>query len=166
MTHLVWVVLRSCARRRMRCLMPWMYLRNGIFLKNTSLIYVLTAAILTMVYPRALHLLFTKELIRPRLSYPKVEAYVEGLGSRDGQFGRGSGYGCCEGNIIYICGKWKSNAIKAAHAVTTLGDIGQMEFDVHLWVTCHPYLRIQCLLVQESFFIYPSCHSYLLVSFQ
>jgi hypothetical protein len=100
--------------------------------------------ILTMAYPSALHLLFTKELIRPRSSYPKVEVYMEGLGSRDGQFGRGSGYGRCEVNITYICRKWKSDAIKAAHAVPTLGDIGQMEFDVHfLWVTCHPYLRIQ-----------------------
>ncbi len=55
-----------------------------------------------MVYPSALHLLFTKEFIRPRSSYPKVEAYVEGLGSRDGQFGRGSGYGRCEGNILHL----------------------------------------------------------------
>jgi hypothetical protein len=144
-----------------------MYLRNGIFLKNTALTHVLTAVILTMAYPSALHLLFTKELIRPRSSYPKVEAYVEGLGSHDGQFGHGSGYGRCEGNIIYICRKWKSNAIKAAHAVTTSGDIGQMEFDVQfLWVTCHSYLRIQLLLVQESFFIYPSCHPNLLISVQ
>jgi hypothetical protein len=64
---------------------------------------------------------------------------VEGLGSCDGQFGHGLGYGRYEGNITYICGKWKSDAIKAAHAVTTSGDIGQMEFDVEfLWVTCHP----------------------------
>ncbi len=69
---------------------------------------------------------------------------MEGLGSRDSQFGHGSGYGRCEGNITYICGKWKSKAIKAAHAVTTSGDIRQMEFDVQfLWVTCHPYLGIQ-----------------------
>jgi hypothetical protein len=131
------------------------------------LTHVITAVILTMAYSSALHLLFTKELIRPRLKYPKVEAFMEVLGSRDGQFGRGSGYGCCEGNITYICGKWESDAIKAAHAVTTLGDIGQMEFDVQfLWVTCHPYLRNQQLLVQESFFFYPSCHPYLLVSVQ
>ena len=101
--------------------------------------HVLTEVILTMAYPGALHLLFTKQLIRPCSSYPKVEGYVEGLGSRDGQFGHGSGYGHCEGNITYICRKWKSNAIKAKHAVTTSGDIGQMEFDVQfLWVTCHP----------------------------
>ncbi len=167
MTHLVWVVLRSCARRQMICLIRWTYLRNGIFLKITTLTHVLTAVILTMAYPSALHLLFTKELIRPCSSHPKVEAYVEVLGSHDGQFGHGSGYGHCEGNVTYICRKWKSDAIKAAHAVTTLSDIGQMDFDVQfLWVTYHPYLRNQWLLVQESFFIYPSCHPYLLVSFQ
>ncbi len=76
-----------------------------------------------MAYSSDLHLLFTKELMRTCPSYPKVEAYVEGLGSRDGQFGHVSGYGGCEGSITYICGKWKSDAIKAAHAVTTLGDI-------------------------------------------
>ncbi len=127
MTHLVWVVLRSCAKRRMICLIRWTYLRNGIFLKNTALTYVLTAVILTMAYPSALHLLFTKKMIRPHSSYPKVEAYVEDLGSRDSQFGHGSDYGRCEGNITYFWVKWKSDAIKAAHAVTTLGDIGQMD---------------------------------------
>jgi hypothetical protein len=92
---------------------------------------------------------------------------MEVPGNCDSQFGCGSGYGCCEGNITYICGKWENNAIKAAHAVTTLGDIGQMEFDVpFIWVRCHPYLRNQQLLVQVSFFIYPSCHPYLLVSVQ
>jgi hypothetical protein len=55
---------------------------------------------------------------------------MEGHGNHDNQFGRGSDYGRCEGNITYICRKWKSNAIKAAPAVTTLGDFGQMEFDV------------------------------------
>jgi hypothetical protein len=44
-------------------------------------------------------------------------------GSRDSLFGCGSGYECCEGNITYICGKWKSNASKAANAVTTLSGI-------------------------------------------
>ncbi len=43
-----------------------------------------------------------KRIDRPRSSYPKVEAYVEGLGSRDGQFGHGSGYGRCEGNITFL----------------------------------------------------------------
>jgi hypothetical protein len=47
-----------------------------------------------------------------------------GRGSQDSQFGHGSGYKCCEGNITYICGKWKSNAIKATNAVTTLSGIG------------------------------------------
>jgi hypothetical protein len=76
-THLVWMVLRSCARRQMICLIHSTYLRNRIFLKNTALANVLTAVIPTMAYPSALHLLFTKELIRLCLSYPKVEAYME-----------------------------------------------------------------------------------------
>ncbi len=66
MSLLGWVVLISCARRQMTCLMHWMYLGNGIFLNYTALTHVFIAVILTMAYPSALNPIIKQELIGPR----------------------------------------------------------------------------------------------------
>jgi hypothetical protein len=55
MTHLVWVISRNFARRQTIWTMHWTYLRKGIFLKNTALMHVLIAVILTMASQSALN---------------------------------------------------------------------------------------------------------------
>ncbi len=61
---------------------------------------------------------------RAALEFSQDGGIHGGCGSWDGQFGCGSGYERCECNITNICGKWKSDAIEAANAVTTLFGIG------------------------------------------
>jgi hypothetical protein len=53
-----------------------MYLRNRIFLKNTALINVSIAVILTMVSQSALHPLINLGSTEPSLSSPGLEADV------------------------------------------------------------------------------------------